>query len=42
VAESLPPAVGAVGEETEQLLGIGLFRLRHYLLAQVRGLEISS
>jgi hypothetical protein len=31
-----------MGEEGEQLFVIGLFRLRHHLLAQVRSLEIGS
>lgn len=40
--EPLSAVAGALGEEGLQLLVIDLLRLRHYLLAQMRGLEIGS
>jgi hypothetical protein len=40
--EPLSALTGALGEEAEQLFVIGLLRLRHYLLAQMRGLEMRS
>ena len=42
VDEPLSAVAGALGEEGEQLLVIDLLRLRHHLLAQMRGLEIST
>jgi hypothetical protein len=40
--QSLSPAARPLGEESQQLSLAAVFRLRHYLLAQMRGLEIGS